>query len=214
MVKKNHFVKKNLLDIPLIKEEYETEFKELAQIKKAISFFGSSRLKQGNKYYKIANETAYLLSKEGYAIITGAGPGIMEAANKAAKKAKGKSIGFNIIIPEIQKPNKHLDILLEFRYFFSRKIMFLKYSQAFVILPGGLGTLDELFVTISLIQNGHIDKFPVILVGKKFWKGLINWLNDYVVKTGCLYKSEMRFFSVADTPEEIISIIHSCNKKA
>jgi len=194
--------------------EFVEGFETLSKVGKAISFFGSSRLKSKDTYYKIATQAAYLLSKEGYAIITGGGPGMMEAANKGARQAKGKSIGLNILIPQEQKANKYVDLLLDFHYFFCRKVMFLKYAKAFVILPGGFGTLDELFESLNLIQTRRVEKFPVVLIGRDYWKDLISWLKDMAFKKGCISTSDLKIFTIVDTPEEVLSAIKKFYRKA
>jgi len=204
---KEDFTKEETWRVFRIMAEFIDGFETLSKIGKAISFFGSSRLKPRDKYYKIATQTAYLLSKEGYAVITGGGPGIMEAANKGARMAKGKSIGLNIQIPEEQKANKYVDLLLEFHYFFCRKVMFLKYGKAFVIFPGGFGTMDELFESLNLIQTQRVERFPVVLVGSNYWKGLVGWLKSMVLKEGCISKSDLYVFNVVDTPEKVVSTI-------
>jgi uncharacterized protein (TIGR00730 family) len=190
-----------------IMSEFVEGFEVLSEIGDAVSIFGSSRLKPSSHYYKLAEETAYLLAKEGFAVITGSGPGIMEAANKGAARAGGESIGLNIQIPEVQKPNKYVKRLLDFRYFFVRKVMFVKYAKAFVIMPGGYGTLDEFSEAINLIQTERIPKFPVVLVGSDYWKGMLDWFRDTLVKHGSIYKHEMNIFTVADTPREVVSAI-------
>ena len=206
-IKREDFTKEDTWRVFRIMAEFVEGFQTLSMVGQGISFFGSSRLKPKDRYYKIATQTAYLLSKEGYAIITGGGPGVMEAANKGAKKARGKSIGLNILIPQEQKPNKYVDILIEFHYFFCRKVMFLKYGKAFVILPGGFGTLDELFESLNLIQTKRVGKFPVVLVGREYWKGLIDWLKGMILKKGCLSVSDLDIFTIVDTPEEVVSTI-------
>jgi hypothetical protein len=207
VIRKVDFTKEETWRVFRIMAEFVEGFETLSKVGEAISFFGSSRLKSSDKYYKIATRIAYLLSKEGYAIITGGGPGIMEAANKGAKQAKGKSIGLNIMIPQEQKPNKYIDLLLEFHYFFCRKVMFLKYAKAFVILPGGFGTLDELFESLNLIQTQRVEKFPVVLVGKDYWKGLIDWLKGMVLQRRCVSRLDLAIFTVVDTPGEVVSTI-------
>jgi uncharacterized protein (TIGR00730 family) len=197
-----------------IMSEFVEGFEVLSQVGKAISIFGSSRLKANTKYYKLAEETAYLLAKEGYAIITGSGPGIMEAANKGAKRAGGRSIGLNIQIPMEQKPNRYVDTVLDFSYFFVRKVMFVKYAKAFVIMPGGYGTLDEFSEAINLIQTERIPKFPVVLFGKEYWKGMLDWLNNTVVKHGSLHRKELRIFTVVDRPEEVVAAVKRFYEKA
>jgi len=190
-----------------IMSEFVEGFEVLSGLGKAVSIFGSSRVKPNNKYYKLTEETAYLLAKEGYAIITGSGPAIMEAANKGAKRAGGRSVGLNIQIPHEQKPNKYVDTLLDFRYFFVRKVMFVKYAKAFVIMPGGYGTLDEFTEAINLIQTERIDKFPVILFGSEYWKGMLDWLDDTVLKNGNISKKDLNIFTVVDEPKEVVEVI-------
>jgi len=197
-----------------IMSEFVEGFEVLSKVGKAVSIFGSARTKPGTKYYKLGEEIAYLLAKEGYAIITGSGPGLMEAANKGARRAKGKSIGLNIQIPSEQKPNKYVDILLDFRYFFVRKVMFVKYAKAFVILPGGYGTLDECFEAINLVQTNRIDKFPVVLFNREYWKGLVDWLKARVAKEGCINNSELGIFTIVDSPKEVVAAIKKFYAKA
>ena len=204
---KDDFTQEDPWRVFRIMSEFVEGFEVLSEVGAAVSIFGSSRTKPGSKYYKLGEEIAYLLAKEGYAIITGSGPGLMEAANKGARRAKGKSIGLNIQIPSEQKPNKYVDLLLDFRYFFVRKVMFVKYAKAFVILPGGYGTLDEFTEAINLIQTERIGKFPVILFNREYWKGLVDWIKDRVVKEGCVSKDELNIFTVVDTPKEVVTVI-------
>ena len=203
----NDFTHEETWRIFRIMSEFVEGFEVLSKIEKAVSIFGSSRMKPTHKYYKLAEETAYLLAKEGYAIITGSGPGIMEAANKGAKRAGGLSVGLNIQIPQEQKPNKYVDILLDFRYFFVRKVMFVKYAKAFVIMPGGYGTLDEFTEAINLIQTQRIPKFPVVLLGKDYWQGLISWLKNTVLASGNISKEDLDIFTIVDSPQEVIKVI-------
>lgn len=204
---KDDFTREDPWRVFRIMSEFVEGFEVLSEVGAAVSIFGSSRTKAGSRYYKLGEEIAYLLAKEGYAVITGSGPGLMEAANKGARRAKGKSIGLNIQIPSEQKPNKYIDLLLDFRYFFVRKVMFVKYAKAFVILPGGYGTLDEFTEAINLIQTERIGKFPVILFNKEYWKGLADWLKDKVSKEGCITKDELDIFTVVDTPKEVVTVI-------
>ena len=190
-----------------IMSEFVDGFEVLSQIGPAVSIFGSSRMKPNSKYYRLAQEIAYLLAKDGYAIITGSGPGLMEAANKGTKRAGGKSIGLNIQIPSEQTPNKYVDTLLDFRYFFVRKVMFVKYAKAFVILPGGYGTLDEFTEAINLIQTERISKFPVVLFGSEYWQGMLNWLKGTVLKDGNISKEDLNIFTLVDSPKEVVSVI-------
>jgi len=203
----NDFTHEETWRIFRIMSEFVEGFEVLSKIEKAVSIFGSSRMKPTHKYYKLAEETTYLLAKEGYAIITGSGPGIMEAANKGAKRAGGLSVGLNIQIPQEQKPNKYVDILLDFRYFFVRKVMFVKYAKAFVIMPGGYGTLDEFTEAINLIQTQRIPKFPVVLLGKDYWEGLISWLKNTVLASGNISKEDLDIFTIVDSPQEVIKVI-------
>ena len=196
-----------------IMSEFVEGFEVLSRLGRAVSVFGSSRIKPGNKYYKLTEEVAYLLAKEGYAIITGSGPGIMEAANKGAKRAGGHSVGLNIQIPSEQKPNKYVDTLLDFRYFFVRKVMFVKYAKAFVIMPGGYGTLDEFTEAINLIQTERIPKFPVILFGREYWKGMFEWFRDTVLKDGNISREDLDIFTVVDKPKEVSAVIKKFYKQ-
>jgi len=196
-----------------IMSEFVDGFEVLSQVGPAVSIFGSSRVKPASKYYKLAEETAYLLAKEGFAIITGSGPAIMEAANKGARRAGGHSVGLNIQIPQEQEPNKYVDTLLDFHYFFVRKVMFVKYAKAFVIMPGGYGTLDEFSEAINLIQTQRIPKFPVVVFGSEYWKGLVDWFKDTVLKDGNITRDELKIFTVTDEPKEVVRIIKRFYKK-
>jgi uncharacterized protein (TIGR00730 family) len=197
-----------------IMAEFIEGFELLSKVGKAVCVFGSSRLKKNDKYYKTSEKVAHLLAKSGYAVITGGGPGIMEAANKGAKKANGKSVGLNILIPTEQKPNPYINILLDFRYFFCRKVMFVKYAKAFIVLPGGYGTLDEFFEAITLIQTGKVSPFPVILIGKEYWRGLTGWLKNQVLMRKCISKSDFNIFKTVDTPEEALSLIKKFHRRS
>ncbi len=206
---KSDFIKEDPWRIFRIMSEFVDGFEELSGLKKAISIFGSAKhnAPATKKYYKIAQETAYMLAKNGYAVITGAGQGIMEAGNRGAKKAGGESIGLNILIPITQKPNKYVTRLVEFKYFFCRKVMFAKYSKAFIVFPGGFGTLDELFEAITLVQTERVDPFPVILVGKGYWKGLISWIRTTLIPEGTIEEKDMELFSVVDKPQQVLAAI-------
>ncbi|OGS22643.1 MAG: Rossman fold protein, TIGR00730 family [Elusimicrobia bacterium RIFOXYA2_FULL_39_19] len=204
---KDDFSQEDTWRIFRIMAEFVEGFEMLTKLGKAVCVFGSARLKTDNKYYKTAEKTAYLLSKAGYAVITGGGPGIMEAANKGAMEAAGKSVGLNILLPMEQKPNPYINIMLEFRYFFVRKVMFAKYAKAFIVLPGGFGTLDEFFEAITLVQTERIDPFPVILVGKDYWKDLVKWLESKVLEEECISKDDLLIYKLVDTPEEALKVI-------
>ena len=190
-----------------IMSEFVEGFDVLSRAGDAVSIFGSARTKPDSKYYKLGEEISYQLAKAGFAIITGSGSGMMEAANKGCRRAGGHSIGLNIQIPQEQKPNRYVDTLLDFHYFFIRKVMFVKYAKAFVIVPGGFGTLDELFEATNLIQTGRIVKFPVILAGKEYWQGLFDWLKGTVLRRANISKSDLEIFKVIDKPEEIVNYI-------
>jgi uncharacterized protein (TIGR00730 family) len=191
-----------------IMAEFVEGFDTLSGIKgPAVSFFGSARTKPEEPYYKQTVAIAGELSRHGYAIITGGGPGIMEAANKGATDAGGYSIGLNINLPFEQEPNIFANLPLSFKYFFVRKVMFIKYAMAFICMPGGFGTLDEAFEAITLIQTRRIKPFPIILVGSDFWSGLIGWLEEYVLGSGNIENDDMRIINLMDDPGEIVSYI-------
>lgn len=191
-----------------IMSEFVEGFEVLSQVGDAVSIFGSSRTKPNDKYYRLTEDIAYHLAKAGFAIITGSGPGMMEAANKGAKRALGRSVGLNIEMPSEQKPNRYVDTLVDFHYFFIRKVMFVKYAKAFVITPGGYGTLDELFEAINLIQTERIGKFPVVLAGREYWKGMLSWLKTVVLKRGNISPCDLEIFKVIDEPKEIVKYIN------
>ena len=196
-----------------IMAEFVDGFEELGQIGPAVSIFGSARIKPENKYYQLAEKSAYLLSKAGYAIITGGGPSIMEAGNKGAFKAKGISIGLNIDLPFEQKSNPYINHLINFHYFFCRKVMFVKYAKAFVIFPGGYGTIDEFSEAITLIQTHRMERFPVILFGSEYWKGLLHWFEHTVHHEDCIAKEDLDIFTVVDKPEDVVAFIKKFYKK-
>jgi len=212
-VLKQGFTKSDPWRIFRIMSEFVDGIEGLSDIKKAVSIFGSSRSDPKNKYYKLAEKTAYKLAKAGFTVMTGAGGGIMEAANKGAHKAKGKSIGLNILIPLDQKPNKYITRLIDFKYFFCRKVMFSKYSKAFIIFPGGFGTLDEFFEPLSLIQTQRVEPFPVILMGSDYWKGLIKWIEKVPVGEGAILKRELSIFTLIDKPDDAIKFIRKFYRK-
>lgn len=193
-----------------ILSEFVHGFEKLSKIGPCVSVFGSARTKPGNKYFKLAEDIAYRLVKHGYGVITGGGPGIMEAGNMGAKKGEGKSVGVNIDLPFEQSPNLFIDPdkIINFEHFFVRKVMFVKYAQGFIVLPGGFGTLDELFEAITLIQTEKIGEFPIVLVGSNYWNGLINWLKEAVLEEEENIKEEdLDIFEVVDTAEEAVEII-------
>lgn len=193
-----------------IMAEFVDGFEKLSKIGPCVSIFGSARTKPEHPYYSLAEEIAYKLTKEGYGIITGGGPGIMEAANKGARTAGGKSVGLNIELPFEQSSNPYIDRdkLITFDYFFVRKLMFIKYAQGFVVLPGGFGTMDELFEALTLIQTKKIGKFPIVLVDKEYWQGLMDWVTKTFIKEGMIDKNDMNLFKVADSPDEAVQHIN------
>jgi len=207
MFKSNDFTTQDPWRIFRIMSEFVEGFEELAKLGSAITIFGSARTRPGDKYYRLAEETAFLLARDGYAVITGAGPGIMEAANKGAKRGGTSSVGLNIQVPVAQKSNKFVTKLIDFRYFFCRKVMFLKYAKAAVIFPGGFGTMDECFETITLIQTQRIEKFPVVLVGSGYWKGLINWIKKSMLDGDRISREDLDIFCVVDNPEDVVGAI-------
>jgi len=196
-----------------IMSEFVEGFETLSKVGPAVTIFGSARAKPDSKYYKLTEKIGQLLAKNKYAVITGAGPGIMEAANKGAYKAKGKSIGLNIEMPIIQKPNKYIKLLVSFRYFFVRKVMFAKYAKAFVVLPGGFGTMDELFEALTLIQTQRMKPFPIVLVGKEYWQTLLDWIKEKHLKEDRVSTRDLKLFSVVDKPEDVIRTIKAYYKK-
>ncbi len=193
-----------------IMAEFVDGFEKLSKIGPCVSIFGSARTKPEHPYYQLAEEIAYKLTKEGYGIITGGGPGIMEAANKGARTAGGKSVGLNIELPFEQSSNPYIDRdkLITFDYFFVRKLMFIKYAQGFVVLPGGFGTMDELFEALTLIQTKKIGKFPIVLVDKDYWQGLMDWVTKTFIKEGMIDKNDMNLFKVADSADETVQHIN------
>lgn len=186
-------------------------YEELARIGPCVAVFGSARTKEGDKTYQMAEEVAYLLTKKGFGIITGGGPGAMEAANKGAHIAGGKSVGLNINLPHEQRANPYIDPdkLIDFDYFFTRKLMFMRYSQGYIVLPGGFGTLDELFEAITLIQTTKLVRFPIVMISKDFWTGLMDWIKERLLKEGKISEEDLEIFTVVDTVEEAVDVIES-----
>ena len=188
--------------------EFVEGFDDLATVTRGVAIFGSARTPAENPYYAAAQETAALLAHAGYSIITGGGPGIMEAANRGAFEAAGASIGCNIELPFEQAPNPYQTRSLKFKYFFVRKTMFVKYSNAFVIFPGGFGTLDELFEALTLIQTRKINNFPVILFGSEYWRGMLDWLEGAMLKSNYIGEADRGLLHLTDSPAEVVEIIH------
>jgi uncharacterized protein (TIGR00730 family) len=197
---------KELARLKRIDDEFRRAFKALYSLGPAVTVFGSARFKESHPYYQLAREVGAALAQAGFATLTGGGPGIMEAANRGAHEAGGASVGLNIILPHEQCANPYVDQSINFHYFFTRKVCLVKYSCAFVVMPGGLGTLDELFEAATLIQCRKIGPFPLILVGSKFWKGLQNW-GQFMMGQGVFTKEEIGFGRVTDSPQEAVELI-------
>ena len=199
-----------------IMAEFVEGFEKMASIGPCVSLFGSARTEPENRYFKLAEEIAYKLTQSGYGVITGGGPGIMEAANKGAMRGDGISVGLNIHLPFEQGANPYIDSdkLITFKHFFVRKVMFQKYAQGFIVLPGGFGTFDEFFESITLIQTGKIGKFPIILVGSEFWKGLVTWIEKVVQEEEKnISPGDIDLFTVVDTAEEAVAVINGFYSK-
>jgi len=193
--------------------EFVDGFETLGDIGKAVSIFGSAREPRGTAFYKAAEKTAFLIAKKKYSIITGGGGGIMEAANKGAAKAKGTSVGLNIELPHEQKPNEYANIKLGFRYFFVRKMLFVKYASAFVVFPGGYGTLDELFESMTLMQTHKIKPFPIVLYGSEFWNKMIDFMKASLLKYNYIETADFKLFKIVDSPEEAAKYVLAGVKK-
>ncbi len=193
-----------------VMSEFVEGFEKMAKIGPCVTIFGSARVKPGSPYYKMAEDIAESLVRHGYGVITGGGPGIMEAGNKGAHRAKGRSVGLNIFLPHEQKGNIYIDPdkLISFDYFFVRKVIFVKYSQGFIVMPGGFGTMDELTEALTLIQTKKIGRFPIVMVGREFWKGWVDWVQRTVLKKeSFVSKEDMDLFNLVDTAEEAVQVI-------
>ncbi len=199
-----------------IMSEFVEGFEKMSRIGPCVSIFGSARTKPSNPYYQLAEEIAFKLTKEGYGVISGGGPGIMEAANKGAKEGGGKSVGLNIVLPFEQSSNPFIDNdkNINFDYFFVRKTIFLKYSQGFIAMPGGFGTMDELFEAITLIQTNKVAHFPIVLVGKKYWDGLLKWVKETMLYAEhTISEKDLDLFKVVDSADEAVNIINEFYSK-
>ena len=199
-----------------IMSEFVNGYETMSRIGPCVSIFGSARTKPDNKYYLLAEKIAYKISKAGYGVITGGGPGIMEAGNKGAHNGEGTSVGLNIELPFEQHYNPYIDKdkNLNFDYFFVRKVMFVKYSQGFIVMPGGFGTLDELFEAVTLIQTKKIGKFPIILVGSEYWSGLIDWIKNVMIeKENNASLEDMKLIKIVDTEDEVVETLDNFYKK-
>jgi uncharacterized protein (TIGR00730 family) len=190
-----------------IMAEFVESIEILSSVANAVSIFGSARINPEDKYYRMAEELSRLLVENGFAVITGGGPGIMEAGNKGAAEAGGKSVGMNIKLPFEQKPNPYANIPLDYKYFFIRKVMFIKYAVAYVIMPGGYGTMDEFFEALTLIQTKRVRSFPVILMGSEYWQGLLDWLKDTMLKREMILPFDLEMIQVIDDPEAVVKHI-------
>ncbi|MDH4371790.1 MAG: hypothetical protein RLZZ582_948 [Verrucomicrobiota bacterium] len=190
-----------------IMAEFVESFDTLSRLPPAVTIFGSARTQPGDLHHGMAEAIAAALARERFAVITGGGPGIMEAANKGASQAEGISVGLNIVLPKEQKPNPHSNVAIHFHYFFIRKVALVKYSVAFVFMPGGYGTIDELFEIATLIQTHRIPRFPLILVGRDYWKGLLDWLRSTLEAQGMISAGDLDLLKLADSPEEVLRII-------
>jgi uncharacterized protein (TIGR00730 family) len=192
-----------------ILSEFVDGFDALAAIGPAVTVFGSARVDPGSPTYELAREIARRIAEAGFAVITGGGPGVMEAANRGCREGGGLSVGCNIELPHEQEVNEYVDLAVQFRYFFARKTMFVKYADAFVIMPGGFGTLDELFESLTLIQTGKIEHFPVVLVGTEYWQGLLAWWRETLIGAGAIAPADLELLHVTDDPAEVVQVIVS-----
>ena len=190
-----------------IMAEFVEGIETLSKVHNAVTIFGSARVKPDNIYYQKTEKLARLLAENGFSVITGGGHGIMEAANKGASEAGGKSVGMNIQLPFEQKPNSYANISIHYKYFFIRKVMFVKYAVAYVILPGGFGTMDELFEALTLIQTKKIKSFPLILMGSEYWQGLLDWVKKTMLSEGNISPADLDLIQVVDEPEEVVKLI-------
>jgi uncharacterized protein (TIGR00730 family) len=202
-----HFLEEDTWRVLRILSEFVEGFEALAGVGPAVAVFGSARTKPGSPEYELSREIGAGLARAGFAVITGGGPGSMEAANKGAHEAGGLSIGCNIELPHEQHLNPYVDLSIEFHYFFARKTMFVKYADAFVIMPGGFGTLDELFESLTLIQTGRIRNFPVVLMGHAYWDGLLAWMRDVQLPAGAIAQADLDLLRVTDDPVEAVRIV-------
>jgi len=211
----NNIKTRDSWEIFKIMGEFVEGFETMSRIGPCVSIFGSARTKPEDKYYQLAEEVAYLLTQQKFGVITGGGPGIMEAGNKGAKRGGGKSVGLNIVLPFEQEANPYIDSdkIINFDYFFIRKVMFIKYAQGFIVLPGGFGTLDEMFEALTLIQTEKSGKFPVILIGKSFWTGLIDWIKEVLLeKENNISPEDLDLIQIVDTAEDAVKMINDYYK--
>lgn len=202
---------KDLWSVFKIMGEFVEGYDRLLEVGPCISIFGSARTPRDSAYYRLARKTGYEITKKGFGVITGGGPGIMEAANLGAQDGKGKSVGLNINLPHEKGPNPYIDAhySIDFNYFFARKVMFVKYAQGFIVFPGGLGTLDEFFEAMTLIQTHKVTPFPIVLFGTEYWSGLINWMRDTMVAENTISQNDLDLFHLTDNHEEAVEYIHT-----
>ncbi|NLD22532.1 MAG: TIGR00730 family Rossman fold protein [Bacteroidales bacterium] len=195
--------------------EFVNGYEKLAAIGPCVAIFGSARMHSDNKYYKMTEEIAYELTSRGFGVLTGGGPGIMEAGNKGAHEAGGHSVGLNIVLPHEQSCNPYIDHdkSIDFNYFFTRKTMFSRYAQGFIVMPGGFGTLDEFFEALTLVQTDKIANFPIVLVGKSYWDGLMDWIQTKLIEEGTITESEIQLFKLVDTVEAAVNIVEDFYNK-
>lgn len=203
----NTFIKEDPWRIFRIMAEFVDSFETMSQVGPAVTVFGSARVRPSNPYYKAAAELAEGLARHNLAVITGGGPGIMEAANKGAARAKGRSVGLNIQLPHEQEYNRFANVPINFHYFFSRKVCFVKYSLGFVFMPGGFGTLDEFYEVATLVQTQRIPAFPLILFGRRYWQGLLKWMKEQLGAPGYISPGDLDLVTVTDSPKEVIDVI-------
>jgi uncharacterized protein (TIGR00730 family) len=203
----NHFIREDPWRIFRIMAEFVESFETLSRIGPAVTIFGSARTKPSDLFYKAAAEIAQKLAAENFAVITGGGPGIMEAANKGAARAKGRSVGLNIELPLEQAGNHFANVPIHFHYFFARKVCFVKYSMGFIYMPGGFGTLDEMFEILTLVQTGRITRFPMILFGKRYWSGLLRWVKTALEDRALISPGDLNLLRLTDDPDEAVQFI-------
>jgi uncharacterized protein (TIGR00730 family) len=201
------------LRLDRIREEVDRGFDAMRDIEDGVSVFGSARIGEGHPWYELCRETAACLARHGFAVITGGGPGLMEAANRGAAEAGGLSVGLNIELPMEQQPNAYANRAIRFHYFFARKLIFVRYARAFVIFPGGFGTLDELFESLTLIQTHRIRHFPVILVGSEFWGPMLSWIDDSLEDHGLISPADKELLLVADSPDEVCDRVRRASER-
>ena len=205
------FAEDDPVRIARMAEELRSGFEALVGVTRAVSVFGSARTPRDHPEYELARRVGSALGEAGFTIITGGGPGVMEAANRGARESGARSVGLAIELPHEQRENEYLDLTIRFRYFFIRKVMFVRYASAFVALPGGFGTLDELFEALTLIQTDKIHHFPVVLAGSAYWRGLLSWMQDALAADGRIAEGDVGLLRVTDDPDEIVSIVSAAN---